>query len=164
MVLGLVEALRREEGRPGMPYRLIGHSAGAQFLGRFAAFHDTGAERIVLANPGSYVAPSAERRFPFGYGGIPADGDDIPRYLSAPIVLLLATDDTKRDGLDKSPGAERQGPTRLERGHAIFTMANDTAAAEGLAFRWAIVEVPGLGHGSRRLYARPEAAKALFGR
>jgi pimeloyl-ACP methyl ester carboxylesterase len=164
LVLDLIQALRDGEGRPEMPYRLIGHSAGAQFLGRFAAFYPNEARRIVLANPGSYVMPSLERRFPYGFGGLRAAvKTDLERYLESPIVILLANLDVKRDGLDKSPGAESQGSTRHERGFNAYRQAQARAETARSAFGWSLVEVVGIGHGSRKLYAHPDAAVALFG-
>jgi pimeloyl-ACP methyl ester carboxylesterase len=164
LVLDLISALRAGEGVPDMSYSLIGHSAGAQFLGRFAAFFPNEAHRIVLANPGSYVAPTWERKYPYGFGGLTIVSEpDRRRYLASPIIILLGSRDVGRDGLDKSPGAERQGSTRHERGRAIYQLAGASAAGEGLAFGWSLVEVPGLGHGSRKLYARSEAALAVFG-
>jgi pimeloyl-ACP methyl ester carboxylesterase len=164
LVLDLIAALRTGEGSPGMPYSLLGHSAGAQFLGRFAAFFPNEAHRIVLANPGSYVMPTWERKYPYGFGGLPIVSEaDRERYLASPIVILLAERDTGRMGLDKSPGAERQGSTRFERGHAAYDFAKAKAAENGLAFGWSLVEVSGLGHGSAKLYARSESAAAVFG-
>ena len=52
LVLDLVDWTRKQEGRP-LSYSLLGHSAGAQFLDRLAAFVPTEAKRIVVANPGS---------------------------------------------------------------------------------------------------------------
>lgn len=164
LVLDLIAALRTEEGSPGMPYSLLGHSAGAQFLGRFAAFFPNEAHRIVLANPGSYVMPTWERKYPYGFGGLPVVGEaDRERYLASPIVILLAERDTGRAGLDKSPGAERQGSTRFERGRAAYDFAKAKAAEHGLVFGWSLVEASGLGHGSAKLYARSESAAAVFG-
>jgi pimeloyl-ACP methyl ester carboxylesterase len=164
LVLNLIEALREKEGLRGMPYFLIGHSAGAQFLSRFAAFVPNEASRIVLANPGSYVVPVWERRYPYGLGGLTiVDEADRRRYLSSPIVILLASRDVDRGGLDTSPGAERQGSTRYERGLVVFHLSQASAAVDRLIFRWSLVEVPGLGHGSGKLYSRPETAMALFG-
>jgi pimeloyl-ACP methyl ester carboxylesterase len=165
LVLALIEALRQQEGRPDMPYYLIGHSAGAQFLSRFAAFYPQEAVRIVLANPGSYVAPSWDARYPYGFGGLTVvDEAARKRYVAAPLVFLLATMDRTRHGLDRSRLAEQQGATRYERGLNVYWQAFANAKREGTTFGWSIIEVPGLSHGSARLYARPEAAVALFGR
>src|SRR5258708_7165564 len=44
LVPQLVAALQAGEGKPALPYYLLGHSAGGQFLARFAAFYPTEAE------------------------------------------------------------------------------------------------------------------------
>lgn len=166
LVLALVDHIRKAEGRPDMPYYLIGHSAGAQFIGRLSAFTAHGARRIVLANPGSYLAPSRRRTFPYGFGGLPDSlktDDDLRRYLGLPITIYVGTRDVRRNPLDKSPAAERQGATRYERGQAIFRMARDTAAEKGWPFGWRLVEAPGVGHNSRAMYGAPTALVALFG-
>src|SRR6516165_5718651 len=61
LVLDLVAWARGQEGRP-LPYSLLDHSAGGQFLDRLAAFVPTEARRIVIANAGSYVFPSPRDR------------------------------------------------------------------------------------------------------
>src|SRR5207302_8339535 len=43
--------IRKREQRPDMPFYLLGHSAGGQFVERLAGFIDSGAARIVAANP-----------------------------------------------------------------------------------------------------------------
>jgi poly(3-hydroxybutyrate) depolymerase len=47
----LVSWIRSREHRAELPYALIGHSAGGQFLSRVAAFADCAARQIVIANP-----------------------------------------------------------------------------------------------------------------
>ncbi len=56
-----------------MPYYLIGHSAGGQFLARTSAFVDTGAARIVAANPGTHLFPVKDAEYPLGFGKLPAE-------------------------------------------------------------------------------------------
>lgn len=166
LVLALVDHVRRAEGRPDMPFYLIGHSAGAQLIGRLSAFTLHDAQRIVLANPGSYLAPTRRRRFPYGFGGLPASlssDADLRRYLALPITIYVGTDDRRRSALDKSPGAERQGANRYERGQRMFELARDTAARKGWPFGWRLVEAPGVGHNSREMYGAPTAVDALFG-
>ncbi|GJD65814.1 hypothetical protein MPEAHAMD_6010 [Methylobacterium frigidaeris] len=166
LVLALVDHLRREAGRPWIPYVLLGHSAGAQFLSRFAALEQNAASRIVVANPGSHVTPDLAVRFPYGLGGIPdpPGGEGaLRRYLAAPLVIIAAERDVGRAGLLKTPGAERQGQTRRERAMSTFEAARRAAAGRDWAFGWKLVIVGGLGHGSGRLYARPETAEAVLG-
>ena len=69
LVLELVNWVRQKESRQ-LDYSMIGHSAGAQFLSRVAAFVPTEARRIVIANPSTHVAPSLSVAAPYGLGGL----------------------------------------------------------------------------------------------
>ncbi|MBM3855665.1 MAG: alpha/beta fold hydrolase, partial [Verrucomicrobia bacterium] len=75
----LVQFVRESEARPKLPYYLIGHSAGGQFLVRLAAFLPADAVRIVAANPGSHLFPARNQEFGYGFGGLPPElsGDDV---------------------------------------------------------------------------------------
>lgn len=162
----LVEEVRRREDRPQLPYYLIGHSAGAQFLVRLAAFMPGEARRIVVANPGGLLFPTREARYPHGFGGLSAelsDDDAIRHYLAAPLTIYLGTgdNDPNHATLDRSPPSLAQGPTRLERGRACFEAGRKLAAQRGWLFNWRKVETPGIGHDAALMFAAPEAPGAL---
>lgn len=166
LVPQLIAALRAAEGKPDLPYYLLGHSAGGQFLARFAAFYPTEARRIVAGNPGSHLFPRRDWDFGYGFGGLPAGlGDEaaLRRYLAAPLTLYLGTGDilTDTSNLDQSAGARQQGPHRLARGRACFEFARKLAAERGWAFHWRKVETPGIGHDGGGMFAAPEMAEAL---
>lgn len=167
LVPEIAAAVRRKMGRPEMPYSMIGHSAGGQFVGRTAAFVDTGATRIVVANPSSYVLPTRDRPYPYGFGNLPEDLSNdahLKRYLAQPVTIYLGTADTERDeDLDTSEGAERQGKSRLERGRLAFRTARDLAAERGWKFGWALVEAPGVPHDHDKMFNDPRCQAALFG-
>lgn len=166
LLLDIIDAVRAAEGRADLPYYIIGHSAGGQALSRFAAFIPNEARRIVIANPSTYVWPTRNERFPLGFGGLPdALGSDeaIRRYLAQPVTIFLGTADVKRDrNLNVREDAMRQGWNRYERGLNAFRAARDVAQDKGWTFNWRLVEVPGVGHSARRMYASPEADSALF--
>jgi len=167
LILQLIDAVRTREGNPDLPYYLIGHSAGGQLLNRFAAFVANGAARIVVANPGSYVRPTREARFPYGFGDLPPEMSNdaaLQRYLAQPMTILLGMADTKSTNLDMRPPAMLQGATRYDRGVAVFHMAQDLATKEGWAFNWMLVEVPNSGHNVASMYRSPQASAALFNR
>ncbi len=111
----LVDELRRLEQAPDLPWSMIGHSAGGQFLGRMGAFMTAGADRVVIANAGSYIFPTRDMDYPYGFGGLPedlCDDDDLRLYLARPLTLYLGTADTERDvDLDKSPAPTARAPT-----------------------------------------------------
>ena len=163
----LVARIRADEGRPALPYYLIGHSAGGQFLVRLAAFLPTEAGRIVAANPGSHLFPTRERDFGYGFGALPEElsSDDVlRRYLAAPLTLYLGTGDTLvESNLDQSPAAMQQGGNRLERGRSCFAFAAELARARGWTFGWRKVETPGIGHDAAEMFAAPEVAAAILG-
>jgi hypothetical protein len=162
-VLDLVAWARRIEGR-ALDYTLIGHSAGGQFLGRVAAFVPTGARRIVIANPSTYVLPRLDVDAPYGLGGVyaPRTAESVlRRYLAAPVTIFLGREDTGERMLAKGRDARAQGETRYDRGLNTFAMARQEARARGFAFNWRLVEVPGVGHNAGRMYSSPQALEAI---
>ncbi len=160
-VVKLVDWLRKQEARPDLPYWLIGHSAGAQFLSRFAAFIPNQARRIVIANPSTWVLPSLADAPPYGFRGVPSAEPLLQRYLAAPVTVLLGQEDTGSKNLVENEAAEAQGGTRFARGEGTFHQAEAVARAHGWPFNWRLAEVPGVGHDARSMFASPIAADAL---
>ena len=165
LFLAIIDTARAAESRPGLGYALIGHSAGGQALSRFAAFVPHAAKRIIIANPSTYLWPSRDERFPYGFGDLPpalANDDALRRYLAQPVTLLLGTADIKRDAdLNVRDGAERQGANRLERGHNAFNAARQLAQEKGWPFGWRLLEVPNVGHSARLMFGAAQALQAL---
>ncbi|MEY4385165.1 MAG: hypothetical protein RLY20_448 [Verrucomicrobiota bacterium] len=161
-----IAAVREREGKPALPYYLIGHSAGGQFAMRYAALMPPGALRIVAANPGSDLFPRRDWKFGYGFGGLPEELSDdaaMQRYLAAPLTLYLGLDDTDPNHfeLDRSAAAELQGKSRLERGRNCFAYAEQLAREHGWPFHWRKVEVAGIAHDGKAMFAAPEARTAL---
>ncbi len=160
----VIDWVRSREGAD-KPIFMFGHSAGAQFLSRVAAYAmPDGVERIVLANPSTYVVPSDEWAAPYGFGGLPSaasDQDAIRVYLEAPVTIYLGLDDTGAEDLTDNPLANKQGANRLDRGRNVFRMAREAAARYGLQFGWTLVEVPGVGHTARGMLGAKELPRAL---
>jgi hypothetical protein len=163
LVLDLVAWARQQEGRP-LAYSFFGHSAGAQFLDRLAAFVPTEARRIVIANAGSYVFPSLEVDAPYGLGKVylGTDGEAaLRRYLEQPLTIYLGQGDTRDDERNDHPEALAQGASRYQRGLNVFNAAKTLAQARGWKFNWRLVELPGVGHNARKMLAAPQASEAL---
>jgi poly(3-hydroxybutyrate) depolymerase len=167
LVPKLADEVRRLEGKPDLPYYLIGHSGGGQFLVRLAAFEPTQAKRIIAANPGSDLFPDRAQDYPYGFGKLPpelADDAHLRRYLAQPLTLYLGTGDIERDDdLDKSPEADRQGRTRLERGRNAFKAAESLAKRNGWPFGWKLVEAADVKHDHMAMFDHASCALALFG-
>jgi poly(3-hydroxybutyrate) depolymerase len=164
LVPRLVSWVRRQENRIDLPYTLIGHSAGGQFLSRVVAFAPITATRIVIANPSTWVWPSLDSAAPYGFGGVytPAQASDALRhYLAAPVTVLLGQDDIGSRNLASGEEAEQQGGTRLERGKRVFQEAASAARARGWEFHWKLSIVPGVGHSAGRMFRSEQAVEAL---
>ena len=164
----LIDKIRTMEGNAGMPYYLLGHSAGGQFVERLMAFANLKPVRAVAANPGSHLFPSSDFAFPYGFGGLPvalSNDAALKSYLAAPLTLYQGTADTDPNHplLDKKPTAEKEGPHRLARGHACFEAAQALAAAKGWDFQWRLVEAPGVAHSGGEMFDHPACREALFG-
>ncbi len=164
LVPRLVSRIRLQESRPDLPYALIGHSAGGQFLSRVAAFGQAGATEIVIANPSTWVRPSLGIAAPFGFGGVyaPAQGEAaLRRYLAAPVAVLLGQEDLGSRHLSVTEQAEAQGRTRLERGTTVFREAEQAARQHGWPSNWHLAIVPGVGHSAARMFNSGQALAAL---
>jgi hypothetical protein len=163
LVLDLVDWVRRQEGRP-LAYSFLAHSAGSQFLDRVAAFVPTEAKRIVVANAGTYVLPSLTVDAPYGLGKVyaAAQGEaQLRRYLEQPLTIYLGEDDSRDDERNDTPQARAQGASRLQRGMNTFNAAKALAQARGWTFNWRLVELPGVGHNAREMFAAKQASDAL---
>ncbi|MCX6953980.1 MAG: alpha/beta fold hydrolase [Verrucomicrobia bacterium] len=164
----IVDYVRGLEAKPKLPYYLIGHSAGGQFLVRLAAFMPGEAVRIIAANPGSHLFPDREQKFGYGFGGLPdelSNDEVLRRYLAAPLTIYLGTGDiTPAHSFDASAEGMKQGPNRLARGRACFAAAQKLAKDRGWDFNWRKVETPGIAHEAAFMFAAKEAGDALFGR
>lgn len=163
----LAERFRTREGRPDMPYYLIGHSAGGQFVERLAAFVPTGASGAVVANAGVHLFPTRDLPFSFGFGDLPepiSNDAQLRHYLAQPITIYLGTDDTVRDDdFYTDDVADRQGRNRLKRGRNVFQAARTLAKKKGWPFGWRLVEAVGVGHDHQAMFDNPQCAVALFG-
>jgi poly(3-hydroxybutyrate) depolymerase len=165
----LIAELQVLAGDADLPYYILGHSAGGQFVARLAAMvGPLGAERLIAANPGSHLFPTRDFPYGYGFGGLPDElGSDeaIRRFLAAPLTVYLGTADNNpnHSSLDRSPTAMLQGSFRYVRGLNCFAAAEALAAERGWDFNWRKVEVEGVAHDAARMFAAAEAEEALFG-
>jgi hypothetical protein len=165
LVPRLIAWTRQQAGAP-LPVALLGHSAGAQFISRVAAYVDTGAVRVIIANPSTWVRPRLDIAAPYGFGGLfaPAAAETaLRRYLAAPIIVLLGGEDVGDVDLARGPEADALGATRLERGQNILREAETVAGQNHWPFSWHAAIIPSVGHNARRIFTSDAAFAALAG-
>lgn len=157
----LASFMRQQEGRPDMPYVQIGHSAGAQYLSRVAAFAPNTARQTIIANPSTWVEPSLDITAPYGFGGVPQGEAALKRYLAAHVTVLLGREDRGAENLATSDEAEEQGANRYERGQNVFAAAQAVARQHGWPCNWTLAVVPGVGHSARQMFTSDAAFAAV---
>lgn len=163
----IVADVRRREGHDDLPYHLIGHSGGGQFLVRLAGFVETDAASLVAANAGTHLWPTETFPFPYGFGGLPAElaTDSVLRkYLAQPLAIYLGTADVVADEhFDQRPLVQPQGASRLERGRNVYEFARNLARSRGWSFQWRLVEAPAIPHDHELMFNHERCSEALFG-
>ena len=161
----LLDQVAAREGRK-LPYYLVGHSAGAQFLGRMAALYPNEAQRMILVNPGSLMFPDRAQSYPYGFGGLPdemASDEALKSYLAAPLTFYLGTGDVGLKDLSTREKAMKQGATRIERGRNCDEAGRQLAAAKQWSCAWRRVEADGLDHGSGPMWDHANCRLAILG-
>jgi hypothetical protein len=162
--LRLIDWIRQSQADPNLPYILIGHSAGGQFLSRFAAYMPGQALRVVMANPSTYVLPSLDTDPPFGFRGLyaPEQAEAVLRnYLAQPLTMILGKDDTGDEDRDDEPAAVAQGKNRYQRGMNTFRAALAEASRRGWPFQWQLIELPGVGHSTDEVFGSKAVKQVL---
>ena len=166
---------------------LAGHSAGGQFVQRYAMVGQGEAVlrragvhlRYVVANPSSWLVVGALRhagddascravgRWKYGledapaYVARPIDAEALLQaYLQRDVVYLLGDADTDPagDGLDRSCAAEAQGPTRLARGLAFVGRLQALFPERPQH----LLQVPGVAHHAAPMFTSAQGLRALF--
>jgi predicted esterase len=132
-----------------LSYSIQGHSAGGQFVHRMVLLaphyrFDT----AVAANPGWYLLPDENHRYPCGIENLPQQDIDLAAAYASKLVITLGTDDNDANArwLNHGACAEMQGTNRYDRGRFFSEFAREDALYRGLPFNWNLVEVPGVGH------------------
>lgn len=164
MVAALIRWAEAFEGRPGQDIYLFGHSAGGQFLSRVAAYDlPAGVDRVVIANPSTYVLPTTDEEVPYGFSGLsaPAIPELTREYLAAPVTIFLGEEDTGDEDLARNEEAERQGVNRLDRGERTFAVARQVARENGWPFNWRLVIADDVGHSGRGMLQSDHMMEAL---
>lgn len=144
-------------------FSMFGHGAGSQFIQRYLLHAGCGMiDRAVSANPGWYMLPDTEYRYPYGLRDAHVSQRNVRSAFACDYTLLLGTADTNYGGLRAEPEVAAQGKTRYARGQFFFNRSRAVASRLGARFNWQVIEVPGIGHEPDRM--APAAAAVMAGR
>jgi hypothetical protein len=159
------EAFRRAAhslGSQRRKFSIFGHGAGGQFIQHYVLHSGCRMiDRAVAANPGWFMLPDYEFKFPFGLRGAPIGEGTLRNAFACNFTLLLGTADVNYARLRNDPAALAQGKTRYDRGLFFYRRSRVDAARLGARFSWRLREVPGVGHESERM--SPAGAALLAG-
>ena len=151
-------------------YAIFGHSAGAQFVERMALFRpDNRATVMVAANAGYYLMPEWRKdkgspAYPYSLVESKVGEAELRQALQRRLIVMLGEKDIdpEHKDLNRSAGAMKQGPNRLERGENFFKAATAAAGELGVKFGWELVEVPDVAHDGEQM--GKAAARTLYGK
>jgi dienelactone hydrolase len=161
--LQLIRWVEKNASQANSKIYLLGHSAGAQYLSRLAAFETlpNSVQRVVIANPSTWVWPSTEMSVPYGFKGFDEPNKGLVEYLRKPITVYLGGADTGNKNLAMTPEANRQGENRLVRGKGAYAAAEKVAKQSDVGLTWRLVVASGVDHNSERMFAASEMGVAL---
>lgn len=146
----------------------FGHSAGAQFASRVAAFGPDIFDKIIVANASTHVRASLTEDLPYGFNGVPAAQQEayLRDYLDDSVTIYVGSldNDPNSPDLAKSSAAMRQGDDRLERAQFVYQEAKSLAESKGWDFNWEFVVAKGVAHSGRGMFNAPEFNDAFDGR
>ncbi len=148
----MLSELRHDLGLRFERVLLLGYSAGAQFVHRYAMAHPGGLTGAIVGAPGWFTFPSRDQDYPYGLRlerELPGVEFRAEAFLRVPILVVVGAedDDERSDHLYRSSAVDRQqGKSRLERAERWVAAMHETAAEAGLASRVRLVTLPGAGH------------------
>jgi pimeloyl-ACP methyl ester carboxylesterase len=135
-------------------YSLQGHSGGGQFVQRMALLASNyRIETAVPANPGWYMLPDENYRYPCGISNLPQQSIDLAAAYAGNLTITLGTEDNDPNAQSLNSGscASLQGTNRYDRGRFFFDVARKDAKNRGLPFNWKLVEIEGVGHNANAM-------------
>lgn len=150
----LFKAIKARRDMSTQGYYLFGHSAGGQFVHRYAFFGKSRhMEMAIAANSGWYTMPTTAYKYPYGLGGLRKSRYDLDVMLRMPLMVMLGDQDNDPESpsLRHTPQADAQGLNRYDRGIFFLQLANTLAKQRRIKSRWRYNVVPGVAHDNRAM-------------
>ena len=145
----LVKAAAREHvPRFGGRFSLHGHSAGAQFAGRYLVTHPQMLKQVILSAPGTLPMPDPGIAWPYGMGTVTDTGGFTPERAGwraageVSVTVLVGSRDTE----PQWPAPGQSGTSRIERATGWVARMRQHAGAGGKVPTIQLVMAEGLDH------------------
>lgn len=161
----LVEKYRNQTGSGSSQFYLYGHSAGGQFVARYAVTHPQRIIKAVISAAGRYSYPDDTVPWPYGAGRlnkkISWDNGAVVRHervspqllsyatAAAKVQIVIGALDTKAQ--DSRPA--HVGKSRIELATSWAAAMNNLARRYSMSGNIQVHQVPGIGHDSAKLTA-----------
>lgn len=144
----LFQSIRQSLAGTQSTYDIWGHSAGAQYVHRFATFMPSAhLRKAVACNSGWYSMPDLTVDFPYGMNLVQEATVSMQQTaLARHLYVCVGQNDTSTDGLNDNAGSVAQGQNRNERARYYFNNSQQLAQSKGYSFAWTFREVPSTAH------------------
>ena len=182
----LIRSILKSSNFPNLKkITITGHSAGGQFVARYAPGTDLDYPNVhyIIANPSSYLYLGPERvsgkdfsvpdseacsdfnDYPYGLKRSNSYLEGIPlatlvsHIRNRKLSILVGEADTESELLDMSCGANLQGRYRFERGSIYYQYLTKFFSPSHLS----LVTVPKVGHSHEQMYQSTQGVRLIFG-
>ena len=150
MVVDIFITLKEYLDIPAKKFDMFGHSAGGQFVQRFALFYDTTlVNRYVVANSGWYTLPDININFPHGVKNA-LDNKFLKKIFAKDLTIITGEKDIEYDRLNTKKATMLQGSTRHERAIYFYDFSKKISRKSHTQFNWKILTDPELTHSASR--------------
>jgi pimeloyl-ACP methyl ester carboxylesterase len=147
-----------------LSYNIFGHSAGGQFVHRFALFKPNARyNRMVASASGWYTVTDFNITFPYGLQNSPLENIDLENLFQRDITIQIGDldNDPNAPALRQNEFANAQGLNRLARANHFYDEALTLANQNNFNYLWELEIIPNLDHYFNQ--ACVEAADLIFG-
>ncbi|HDL6615430.1 TPA: hypothetical protein PXJ33_000365 [Yersinia enterocolitica] len=139
-------------------YYLFGNSAGCQFVHRMLTLMPAPkVKAAICAAAGWWTMPTPQTPWPYGLDNAPitVSQQQLAHYFALPVLITVGgkDDNPNHPLLRRSPQAQAQGDSRLQRAKAYFMAAEQQARHNIMPFNWQFTILSGVAHSGSKMSA-----------
>ncbi|WP_227729700.1 hypothetical protein [Yersinia proxima] len=155
---GLFTEMQKQGITRQKSYYLFGNSAGCQFVHRMLTLMPaTKVKAAICAAAGWWTMPNIQTPWPYGLDNAPiaVSQQQLAHYFALPVLIAVGGKDNNPNHplLRRSPQAQAQGDSRLQRAKAYFMAAEQQARHNIMPFNWQFTILSGVAHSGSKMSA-----------